>query len=210
MIAAMVRVFGKEADDPMYEGYKIGLEDLPLGIIRTGVSRAIRECRFMPTVADLRELAGDVSPESRAQLAWGVLEKTIRLVGYYGSVDFDDKCINATVHHLGGWEKVCSTGDLPEDQQERAQNDWAWLRREFEKAYARFYRSGISADSARPCIGCHDRTNANSGYGDRVSTPQLIACGLPQTRKVIRESTMPIKRLPGASDGPKLLGDLLQ
>ena len=108
-VVAMAAAFGKEASEMMIHGYRLGLRDLPAQDIQIAVDRAMRECKFMPSVFELRQLAGTMPAESRATLAWASVRDAIGRVGGYASVDFDDAIVNATVRELGGWVKLCDT-----------------------------------------------------------------------------------------------------
>jgi len=173
LIAALAATFNREADEAMFEGYELGLCDLPVPAVKLAVGRAIRECKFMPTVAELRELSGELLPQDRAILAWDVFSKAVPRHGYTASVDFEDPLINATIRNLGGWERCCS---LQPDEFDK------WLRKDFERTYQALLRSGASAKATAPLIGYHDRQNAFHGYVERITEPLRIACDLPPHR----------------------------
>jgi hypothetical protein len=54
----MATVFRTELTPTMLELYWMGLEDLEPPELGKAAARAMRECRFMPVPAELRELAG--------------------------------------------------------------------------------------------------------------------------------------------------------
>lgn len=166
LIAALATCFGREADEPLYAGFKLGLHDLSLAEISRAVSKAISTCKFMPTVAELRELAGVLSPEVRAVKAWDSFERASR--NPYQSVDFDDPVINATVRNIGGWQFVCSIDDRKEFD--------VFLRKRFESVYVALYKSGVSSEQCEPLVGLFDSANALSGY--EVRQPVRIETGM--------------------------------
>lgn len=173
LIAAMARTFSRDADEATFTGYELGLSDVPLDRIKQAVVRAIRELKFMPTVAELRELAGELTADVRAVKAWDAFQKAVVRHGYYKSVDFDDPVINATVRNLGGWERVC---DLPASEFDK------WFRKDFERCYKAFCQAGIGPDAGAPLLGYHDRNNMAGGFIEHVKPPLRITTDLPPHR----------------------------
>ncbi len=174
LIAALAATFNREADEAMFQGYELGLSDLPLDAVKLAVERAIRECKFMPTAAELRELSGAILSADRAVMAWDAFAKAVSQISYTKSVSFDDPVINATVRSLGGWERCTGIGGEEFDK---------WLRKDFERVYLAFERSGVGPEAAAPLIGFVARTNAFNGYHEDIPKPLLIACGLPPHRE---------------------------
>lgn len=188
LVAALAATFGREADKPMYVGYWLGLNDLSLDSIRTAATMAMRQNKFMPTVAELREFAGDMRTEDRAAISFQALSRAVARFGYYNSVNFDDPVINAAVRNLGGWERVSSIESIEEWEK--------WFRKDFERVYVSLARSGIDPDDAAPLLGFCDRDNIARGYLvdrqlrllDGATQPQKIesvVTGLPPHLKPI-------------------------
>lgn len=172
-LTALAANFGREADEPTCMAYEIGLADLPLADCKAAMLRAMRECKFMPPAAELRELAGVQKPRERAVLAWEALDNAVADVGYYRSVDFDDPFINATVRNLGGWERVCEMEgeEFPK-----------WFRKEFERVYAALCATGIGPEQAAPLLGHFAKQN--SGNGHPVQPPSKVLTGLPALTRI--------------------------
>jgi len=173
LIAGMAITFRQEASQVMYDGYWLGLADLPIEAVELAVVAALRTCKFMPSASELRELAGEVRMEHRAVKAWAAFREAIDLHGYYHSVDFDDPVVNATVRALGGWVSVSELMDEPE----------AWIegifRKRFEQTYVGLATAGVSATAAVPLIGSHEQDKRLKGYEEAIGEPYRIACGLP-------------------------------
>lgn len=167
-IAAVCATFGREADEALYAGYWMGLNDLELADVRRAATAAIRRSRFMPTVAELREWAGDMPLSARAVLAWDAFEQAVVRHGGYAFVRFDDPAINLTVTMLGGWERCC---ELPAAAFDK------WLKKDFERTYTALCSSGRPVRDCGALLGTFDRENGAGGYG--VKPPTLIATGLP-------------------------------
>ncbi len=172
VIAAMAATFRQEASEAVFEGYWLGLSDLTLAAAKHAVTRAIRDCTFMPAAAELRTMAGILSPADRAIKAWDALQRGLRKHAYYHSVDFDDVVINATVRSMGGWMKLEERFD---------EDDEKWIRKDFERIYESFCRGGISTEAAAPLIGYFDQAN-HGRYPEAIKPPRRIETGLPPHR----------------------------
>lgn len=197
-ITALASAFRAESDEAMLEGYWWALDDLSVDDVRKAVRLAMRQCKFMPAAVELRELAGGMSPASRAIHAWSIFEKTVTRVGAYETVDFDDPVMNATVRNLGGWQRVC---DLPADEFDK------WLRRDFERIYQALFQTGVSPDAAAPLIGIFDQENCLTGYDQRK--PLVIETGLPKVPGQLGHAQASQRRLAQRGGEPKSIGQVI-
>ena len=170
--------------------YARAISDIPLADIDRAIDRALAVCEFFPPPAKLRELAGVARPEDAAVHAWGVAFAAIGEHGAYRSVAFEDPLITAAVRHLGGWEVFCgmTSDDVP------------FRRRDFERAYAAFARSGISPEQAAHLPGLHERS------GTEIE-PQCIGVTrrLPpaQAAQIAEARRPPPKQLAAAKPTPE-------
>ena len=105
------------------------LKDIPPAALSAGVKYCINHCRFLPSIAEIREasekvatLAMGTKPIDSAT-AWGKVQKAIAAVGYTGVPAFDDPVTQRVVDRFG-WKDICQT---PTD-------DTAILRAQFRKA----------------------------------------------------------------------------
>ena len=197
LITALARAFNRDADEATFTGYELGLSDVPLDRLQQAVVRAIRERKFMPTVAELRELAGELTPDVRAVKAWDAFQKAVVAHGSYVSVDFDDPVVNATVRNLGGWERVCG---LPVSEFDK------WLRKDFERCYTALCQAGIGPDAGSPLLGFFDRSNLSNGFDKHVKPPLRIATDLPPHRLGVERT--PIAVLPKVKHIAELTHDI--
>jgi hypothetical protein len=181
IIAALAATFGKEASEPLLTGYWMGLSDLELSALKTAATRAMREKKFMPTVAELRELAGDIGPEQRAVIAWDAVKSANREHSYAATVDFDDRAINAAIRNMGGWEQFT----------ERIESDEVWARKDFERIYQVYNRRGVTASEGAALPGFHARVNAFNGHREGIPESVRIATTLSPTRLLGREHASP-------------------
>lgn len=168
LVACLCESFARTPSKVTYLAYEIGLKDLPIESITMAVERALRESRFMPSAAELRELAGETTKEDRAVLAWTSLQSHIYL-GPYKHVNFDDPFTNATIRSLGGWPTFLSRFSGAEAEK--------WLRKEFIDTYRAVHRSGVTGEAARSLPGLSGGTY---GDGSRYEPPVIaITTGLP-------------------------------
>jgi hypothetical protein len=194
VIRAMAAAFNKDASKAFLTGYWMGLSDLSLSALKVAATAALNGSKFMPSPAELRELAGEVRIEDRAQLAFAALENAMRRHGYYSSVDFEDKAINATVRALGGWEKVC---DIPDDE------FFNFFPKKFKEMYSAYARRGVSQEAGAPCIGYHDRNNAFNGHKAAIREPVKIGSDYPPTPLIagpVPNQQLPRPRLKGPDE----------
>jgi len=196
LMAVLASAFRQEADQAMLEGYSIGLGDVPIESIELAVHKAIRTCKFFPSVSELRQLAGEMPPDVRAIKAWDAFCGGVKHRGYYVSVDFDDPVINATVRNLGGWmpllDRIEEEGDV-------------WVRKEFERIYAAMLSGGVSASEAGPLLGFHEQSNRQNGYTEAIKKPTKVITGLPPHRAGVLAAPMPANETKVLPSDTKLL-----
>lgn len=181
-VAGLCEAFTRQASVVTFRAYQVGLDGLTAEQIGKAVAIALRSCKFMPSPAELRELAGEMKSEDRAVQAWIVFEKAVCTIGYVRGVDFDDPVVNATVRALGGWDRCC--------QQEGDEFD-VFLRKRFLDTYASLSRSGVGEEQAAPLEGGFDRENRR--LGQPVKPPHKVAVGLPPAPGAVRISQVPTK-----------------
>ncbi|RYF59596.1 MAG: hypothetical protein EOO27_08735 [Comamonadaceae bacterium] len=61
---------------------------------------------YAPKLADMTRILHGTYGD-RAAIAWGKVLDTMRLVGAYQDVAFDDPAIHAAIEDAGGWPKLC-------------------------------------------------------------------------------------------------------
>lgn len=142
-VSILGELFGRNLSTGAVLAYVKGLIDLDPERLKEAFSEARRTCQFMPTVANLRILAGVETTEVRAARAWGEFEQAAS-IGPYKSVDFADLSINATIRNLGGWPLFLSR--LANATEEK------WARKEFMETYATYVRD-VGYEAGRPLPG---------------------------------------------------------
>jgi hypothetical protein len=184
-IGALGVAYRTDTDSDLFAVYWLALADIAIQDVEHACTRALRECKFFPSVAELRELSGIGKPADQAIVAWVAFEKAVRVHGGYKSVCFDDPTLNATIASLGGWAYVCELGVDEFDK---------WLRKDFERLYSSLMRSGIGQTSH--LIGLHERENNTNGQ--RTEPPVMITTGLKRDAIEHHPDRNPTKRIMGA------------
>lgn len=198
-IRALAAAFRVEVTEPLLMGYWLALDDLDLSAVQNAVRRALRECRFMSSANELRQLAGEMRPDHRAVMAWDAFEGAVVRVGGYRSVTFDDPFINATIRSLGGWQRLCEMDPKQFN---------TFLRKDFERIYQALYQSGISEDRAAPLLGIHASDAALDG--GQLPAPVRIKTGLPAPPpQLIRPSLAGQITTHGRSGEPARIGHVI-
>jgi len=85
------------------------LADIPPHELQTVVDQAIAECKFLPTVAELRERYHTLSRtlgQLTATDAWGQVKAEIRRIGSWGTPTFADPVVAKVVRNMG-WNELC-------------------------------------------------------------------------------------------------------
>lgn len=87
------------------------LADIDPADLQTCVDQAIAECKFLPTVAELREryhlLTRTLNQLAPAE-AWGLVQAELKRVGSWGSPKFDDPLVAQVVRSMG-WINLCQS-----------------------------------------------------------------------------------------------------
>ncbi len=144
------------------------LDDLTDDEFCTALKRFSRESKDFPSPAAVRSFAGSVglSDSDRATIAWAKVRESIRKVGGYATVTFDDPLITASIREMGGWVQLCETNT----------DDLKWREQDFRRIYGAIAKAGIG--DASPLAGICERTNAKLGYAPQEPAV-VVETGLP-------------------------------
>lgn len=85
------------------------LRDIPADDLQTIVDQSIAECKFLPTVAEIRDRWHSLTRglgELTSAEAWGMVMMEIRRVGYTGAPHFESQKV-ARVVKMIGWRELC-------------------------------------------------------------------------------------------------------
>lgn len=113
-VAPLQLAYNASLDDARLRLYVEMLSDIPPSILETAVKKLIMTNKFLPSIAEIREVAygikgiisGTAAPDESE--AWGEVIKAIRSVGYYGKPKFSHEAITAAVNNIG-WQDICMT-----------------------------------------------------------------------------------------------------
>jgi hypothetical protein len=143
--------------------------------------------QFFPKPADIiRAIQG--STEGRSLNAWTLVDKSIRTIGPYQDVVFDDALIHSVIDDMGGWVSLCSTNDT----------EYPFKANEFKTRY-RSLQSNPPDSYPQILSGLATISNKNikgqtRGVGYKVK-PTLI--GSPERCKIVYQGgeTGPIRQI---------------
>ena len=82
------------------------LNDLDEKVLERAAWICMSQCRFFPTIAELREAASSGQLPRSGVEAWGEVLREVRRVGYRGEPDFYDLAIVMCVEGFG-WRNIC-------------------------------------------------------------------------------------------------------
>lgn len=129
-VAPLQLAYNASLDDARLRLYVEMLSDIPPSILETAVKKLIMTNKFLPSIAEIREVAygikgiisGTAAPDESE--AWGEVIKAIQSVGYYGKPKFSHEAITTAVNNIG-WQDICMTTN----------DGMNTLRAQFRRAY---------------------------------------------------------------------------
>lgn len=101
----------------MVTAWMMMLEDLPGAEVAAALKRHIATSKWLPSVAELRELVAEAKYGDRRPGgdAWGDVLRAIATVGAYRSPAFADPVVARCVHALG-WRELCLSENQAADR----------------------------------------------------------------------------------------------
>jgi hypothetical protein len=161
LVVALSEAFGRTATETTIDAFYLGLQDIPDEALNVGFMKCLHTCKFMPSVAEIRENCGVTSTNDRAVLAWDVVLKN-HPRGPWEHVDFDDGAINATIRNMGGWPEFYYSFTSVEAEK--------WVRKTFIDTYRSLSHAGVDGEICKPLMGLSEVPGKK---------PVRIATGLP-------------------------------
>lgn len=144
MMMAAGEVYGREITKPLLQMYFAALAQAGIDQVQAAMMAHMQNPdsgQFFPKPADLiKQMTGttkqqDAAIEDKAAIAWACIERDIRRIGSYGTLNLDDKQALATVKAMGGWQSICQTET----------SKMEWKRKEFIRMYETFERMPLDA-----------------------------------------------------------------
>ena len=119
-ITMLFTAFGQSGEAERMAMYVEMLQDIPADVLDKVCRKAILECKFLPSIAELvqsaNNLVGDMTGNGTPtwEEAWQEIEKEMKDTFVYGKPQFSHPEITQAVESFG-WEELCSvlTRDLP-------------------------------------------------------------------------------------------------
>lgn len=96
--------------------------------------------------------------------AWTAVIKTIRRVGRYESVKFDDVLIHGVIHDMGGWIFLC----------QQAERELIFLQKEFERRYHAYLVTKKPALIPEYLMGYIEQQNSIHGFSHYIPRPVSV------------------------------------
>ena len=93
------------------------LQDIPPDELQTVVDQAVATSRFLPTIAELRDMRHSLARLGAPTWAdaWDAVQREIRRVGSYGLPRFDDPLTERAVKAMG-WKAICASDNPATDR----------------------------------------------------------------------------------------------
>lgn len=111
----------------------------------------IYSSKFFPKPVDFIEVLRGKN-ENRATEAWLIVLESVRRIGNYQSVKFNDPVIHSVVQAMGGWPQLC-TMEMAEEK---------WKQKEFERLYEVILEQEGKHPDYLP--GTHEMENFRTGF----------------------------------------------
>lgn len=163
-IGYLTKLYGKKPESVVLNQYWIRFRGWPDEKWQKTVSNI--QDNFIPTSqnpfplpAHFLQFAGE-DRHSNGVRAIERVQKAIRQVGAYGSVDFGDKALHGVLNRYGGWVEVCGW----------SYDDWRMKERSFIDAYESAAVSGDSGPAHLP--GIHELNNGSNGFDKFIPIPE--------------------------------------
>ncbi len=175
MLGAVMALYGRPLSADVVDIWWAALRRFDIHEVRRAFNAHVQNPeagQFPPKPADLIRFL-DGTGESRALLAWSLVERALRRVGPYQTLIFDDPITQRVLYDMGGW---VAFGVIDEDA-------LPFRAREFEKRYQGYALHGGADSHPSRLPGIAEIHNL--AHGQPVSIPVLI--GDPVQARLVRQ-----------------------
>lgn len=99
------------------DAYATQLSDLPTELLDAAARQCAADCKFFPTMTELRNQVHTLISPARTTPAdaWGEVMTAMKSVGFYGQPHFDDPIIERIVFAMD-WQALCSSENTIADR----------------------------------------------------------------------------------------------
>jgi len=169
IMAALGELFDKRLSDTVTEIYWKTLEHFSDEECEETFKILVATSTFFPKPVDfLRLLKGD--PKDEATIAWTKVDEAMRNYGSYSSMNLSDPIAHKVVENLGGWKYLGS----------QTEEEWRWLRKDFEAIYNSL--KYLAIDAPDHIEGIVEKTNRAKDH--EKFTPKVIELD-PKKRRLL-------------------------
>lgn len=152
LCALLSQVFEKQMSEVLIDIYFDSLKDFDIEQVTSAVHQAIKSRKFMPKVAELRELI-EGGAEDRAAIAWTLFMEAVSN-SEQPSIQFSDKAMATAMDAVfGGWTQACGILSASCSDEMVAHYQKAFLKQyaaaRASNRNALLYRPGLSEMSLR-------------------------------------------------------------
>lgn len=151
MLLGLAEIFDKQLSEGQINLYYLALEDMDIEDVMQAGNILARSVKFFPKPVEFRESMA-INTDDLAAIAYGRFFKALIRTDHHKTLIFDDPIIHAVVENLGGWN-------------EELYNKWAtietevWLRKDFERLYQTYAKSGVPSNTPERLIGAYELHN---------------------------------------------------
>ena len=131
--------------------------------------------QFMPKPADVVKMLQGSTQDAALQ-AWSKVDRTVRTVGNYRSVVFDDPLIHRVLTEMGGWVQLGA----------KTEDEWPFVRNEFVNRYRGYRERSDLPDYPPVLIGIAEASNQQHGFH---SEPPMLIGRAEEAERVMRLGT---------------------
>lgn len=140
ILAALGETFNEPISEVRVNAYTLALADLEPEAVLTAMVACLRDCKFFPRPAEIREkVLGNTADQ--AELAWSQTVQAVQRVGYLRTPDLPPATMQAIRNVWGSWGRLCET--LPAEGTELL----GW-RKAFMQAYGAAARATMALPEA--------------------------------------------------------------
>lgn len=191
LMMAIGEYYAKSPSPQVVELYWQALKQFDYQDVSRSIQRHMEDPdngQFMPKIADIkRHITG--SKDTQAMQAWAKVDRSIRRIGPWESVTFDDPITMRVLSDMGGWIDLCDTP---------TEKDLTFKMHEFSKRYQGYLLQGGVTEYPRLLTGHFGLTNARNGH--EVAMPVLIGNEKRAQLVYERGSNKPMLEYKRASD----------
>lgn len=180
------QAFDKEISTLLADIYFDALKDFDIEQVASAVHQAIKSRKFMPKVAELRELI-EGGADDRAEAAWRTVCDLVKFEGEYPSLHVTDGGIAFAIECWGGWVATCAKLGAASPE----------MIASYAKEFKNSYRLGRMRDiGTKYFVGAYEVNNSGLGQWKTMTVDQpVMLVETHSAKKLILELSLAAGRL---------------